>query len=190
MPSDPHPDLPPFDPPSRFRWVPPLMIGLALGGIVGCVVTFAVTVLAQRARATDLVAERFNIVAVLNAVPGTGDVTPPAEDKTAYLGRYGGRGESASAVRRKIRLRGLLPKGADANAFAQQLKAQVDAELSRQGAFPSGGNMVGSPSGAIEVRQTSETGYYTRDGRQGQLDLDLVVRDGRVEGVLIITEGR
>src|SRR5689334_15050879 len=139
MPSDPQPELPPFDPPSRFRWVPPLMIGLALGGALGCVVTFAVTVLAQQAKAKDLAAERFNISTVLAAVPGTGDVTA-AEDNTAYLGPAGRRGDSTgTAVRRKIRLQGSIPKGTDPSAFAQQLKAQIDAELSRQGTFQNGG---------------------------------------------------
>ncbi len=35
-----------------------------------------------------------------------------------------------------------------------------------------------------------EIGYFTRDGRRGQLDLHLEIRNGRVEGTLIITEGR
>jgi hypothetical protein len=188
MPSDPHPDLAPFDPPPRFRWVPPLMIGLALGGALGCVVTFAVTVLAQRSQAEELVAEQFNISTVLNAVPGTGDVTH-AEDMTDQLGRLNRRGVTGSAVRRKIRLVGSLPKGTAPSAFAQQLKAQIDAELGRQGAFQNGG-MGYSSGGGNEARVVSATGYTTRDGRQGYLDLDLVVRDGQVEGTLILTEGR
>jgi hypothetical protein len=165
------------------------MIGLALGGALGCVVTFAVTVLAQQAKAKDLAAERFNISAVLNAVPDTGNVTS-AEDNTAYLGPAGRRGDATgTAVRRKIRLQGSIPKGTDPGIFAQQIKAQIDAELGRQGAFPSGGSSSSS-SGGNEARETVGTNYYTRDGRQGYLDLDLVVRDGRVEGTVIITEGR
>ncbi len=175
------------DPHSRFRWVPPLMAGLALGGAVGCLVTFAVTVLGQRARANELVAERFDISQVV-AARGTGEVAV-TKDNTVYLGHAGRQGETTvSAVRREIRLRGAIPKGADPSAFAQQLKALIDAELSRQGALPTGSSSP--PSDGNEARQTAGTSYSTRDGRSGFLDLDLVVRDGRVEGVLIITEAR
>lgn len=177
------------DPPSRFRWVPPLCLGIALGGLIGCLATFAVLELGKRSQSKELVAEQFNISQVLNAVPGTGDVTF-AGDTTAHLGQYyGGRSDSGSAVRRRIQLRGSIPKDGDPAAFARQLKTQIDAELSRQGAFTSGGSS-GSSSGGNEARLTEETGYYTRDGRRGQLDLDVVVRNGQVEGTLILTEGR
>ncbi len=187
MSSDPRSDFPPFESPSRFRWVPPLMIGLALGGAVGCLATFVLITLAK-SRSSDLAAERFNTSTLLSAVPGSGDVTFP-EDNTTSLGRTDRRGESGSAVRRRIRLQGSIPKDADPNAFAQQLVAQIDAELSRQGAFQSGGSS-GSSSGGNEARQTKDMDYTTRDGRRGHLDLEVVVRNGQVLGTLILTEGR
>jgi hypothetical protein len=184
----PYPTYAP-DPPSRFRWVPPLGLGIALGGLIGCLATFAVLELGKRSAAQELAAERFNTSNVLNAVPGTGDVSFTG-DTTNHLGQhYGGRSITGSAVHRRIKLQGSLPKDVDPAAFVRQLKAQIDVELNRQGAYTSGGTSSSS-SGGNEARHTEETSYYTRDGRRGQLDLDVVVRNGRVEGTLTITEGR
>jgi hypothetical protein len=184
----PYPTYAP-DPPSRFRWVPPLCLGIALGGLIGCVATFAVLELGKQSRSSELVVERFNTSQVMNAVPGTGNVTFTG-DTTSHLGRYsGGRSDSGSAVHRRMQIQGSLPKGTDAGTFAQLIAAQIDAELSRLGAFKSGGSTM-SDSGGNVARETRETSYYTRDGRRGCFDLDLTVRDGRVEGTLILTEGR
>jgi hypothetical protein len=168
--------------------VPPLCLGIAIGGLIGCVLTYTITVLAQRSNARELAAERFNISNVLNAVPDTGSVTFTGDD-TETLGRLTGRSGSGSGVRRRIQLQGSIPKGTNPDAFAQQLVAQIDAELNRQGAFQSGGSSSTS-SGGNEARQTKDMSYYTRDGRRGFLDLELTVRNERVEGTLILTEGR
>jgi hypothetical protein len=166
-----------------------LCLGVAAGGLIGCLATFAVLELGKRARSSELAAERFSISNVLNAVPGTGNVTFTG-DTTNELGQYyGGRSASGSAVHRRMQIQGSLPKGTAAGTFAQQLATQIDAELGRLGAFRSGGSTM-SDSGGNVARETREISYYTRDGRRGCLDLDLVVRDGRVEGTLIITEGR
>lgn len=177
-----------FDPPSRFRWVPPLFLGIAVGGLIGCLATFVVLELGRRSRANDLIAERFNVANVLNGVDGTGNVTFTG-DTTHHLGQYSGGRMEGSAVYRRVQLRGSLPAGIDPGAFTRQLKTAIDAELSRQGAVASGGGSSSS-SGGNEARHSEETSYYTRDGRRGHLDLDLIVRDGKVEGTLIITEGR
>jgi hypothetical protein len=184
----PYPTYAP-DPPSRFRWVPPLGLGVAVGGLIGCLATFAVLELGKRSRSNGLAAERFSTANVLNGVDGTGDVTFTG-DTTNYLGQYySGRAGDGSAVHRRIQIQGSLPKGTDPGTFARQLKTAIDAELSRQGAFTSGGSSNSSAGGG-EARQSEATSYYTRDGRRGCLDLDLVVRNGRVEGTLTITEGR
>lgn len=184
----PYPTYAP-DPPSRFRWVPPLCLGVAAGGLIGCLATFLVLELGKRSRTDELAAQRFNISTVLNSVDGTGSVTFTA-DTTNELGNfYGGGSGNGSGVHRRIKLQGTLPKDTDPSAFTRQLKTAIDAELGRQGAFSSGGGSSTS-SGGNEARHTEEAGYYTRDGRRGYLDLDVVVRDGRVEGTLIITEGR
>jgi hypothetical protein len=178
-----------FDPPSRFRWVPPLCLGVAVGGLLGCLATFVVLELGKkRSQAAEVVAERFNVSNVLNGVPGTGDVTFTG-DTTHHLGQYYGGRPDGSAVYRRVQLRGTLPKDADPGAFTRQLKTAIDAELNRGGASVLGGGSS-STSGGGEARYTEETSYYTRDGRRGHLDLDVVVRHGRVEGTLIITEGR
>ncbi len=185
----PYPTYAP-DPPSRFRWVPPLGLGVALGGLIGCLATFAILELGKRSGATELVARQFNISNVINAVPGTaaGNVTF-SMDETTDLGRYDGDRAASSAAHRRMLITGSLPKGTDAGTFAQQLATQIEAELNRLGAFKSGGSSLSESSGDT-ARETRETIYYTRDGRRGHLDLDLTVRNGRVQGTLIITEGR
>jgi hypothetical protein len=182
----PYPTYAP-DPPSRFRWVPPLCLGIALGGLIGCVATFAVLELGKRSRSDELVAERFNTSNVLNAVPGAESVTFVV-DMTKPLGRYDGRPDSGSGVRRLIRLQGSILKDADPGNLGTQLQTQINAELSRQGAFTSGGSSSSSSGG--EYRLDEEKGYHTRDGRRGQLDLHLEIRNGQVHGFLILTEGR
>jgi hypothetical protein len=186
----PYPTYAP-DLPSRFRWVPPLFLGVAVGGLIGCLATFVVLELGKkRSQANEVVAERFNTSNALNGIPGIGDggVTFTG-DTTHHLGRYFGGRPDGSAVYRRVQLRGTLQKGVDPAAFTRQLKTAIDAELNRWGASTTGGGSS-STSGPTEARHTEETSYYTRDGRRGHLDLDLVVRDGRVEGTLIITEGR
>lgn len=178
-----------LDSPSRFRWVPPLGLGVALGGMIGCLATFAVLELGKRLRVTELTAQQFNTANVLNAVPGTGDVTF-SDDTTNHLGRVDDREGYGSAIHRRIQIQGWLPKGTNAGTFAQQFAAQVEAELDRLGTTQRGGSTLSS-SGTDSAKQVREVNYYTRDGRHGYLRLDLKVWSSHVvEGTLVITEGR
>ncbi|HET6573570.1 MAG TPA: hypothetical protein VFG68_08215 [Fimbriiglobus sp.] len=190
MSSDPLPTYAP-DRPARFRWVPPLGLGIAVGGLIGCLATFAILELGKRSRATELVAQQFNISNVINAVPGAapGNVTS-SMDETTDLGRSEGRRAEASAVHRRMLITGWLPKGTDAGAFAHQFAAQIGAELDRLGASRSGGSTLSS-SDNTSAKEVREIKYYTRDGRRGYLRLDLIVRASYVvEGTLVLTEGR
>jgi hypothetical protein len=187
MSAEPVPYYPP-DPPSRFRWVPPLMIGFAAGGLIGCLMTFGFTVLAQRSQSQELVAERFSPQHAFSVFAGEGDLRV-IEDTTTHLGRTDARSGSGSAVRRKIRFQGSITKGGDPSAFAQQVKNRIDTELNQLGAFISGGR-ASSSSGGNEAKETQEKEYYSRDGRRLFIAMDVSVRDGHVEGTLVLTEGR
>jgi hypothetical protein len=189
MSTEPLPGPDPYDePPSRLRWVVPAAIGLSIGILIGGAAIFIVMSLANRPRTTELAAEKFDIQAVLTSTPGAEDVSP-GNNSTDYLGTMGRRMNSGTAVHRRITLSGSVRSTTDVSSLGQTLKAQIDAELSRHGAFTSGGGSS-TTSGGNEYTHKWDSSYYTRDGRRGCVDGEIVIRQGTLQGFIIITEGR
>lgn len=182
MSAEPQPTTPParpipvsspadYEPPPRFRWAAPLCIGVALGAVIGCGVTFTMMALSGKSRG-DLVARQFNAGNAVAATAGVGNLRVN-NDTTSELGNYSRRTNTSNVVRRRITLTGEVADANGAGVAANSLKAAVDAELTRAGSFSSGGGSSAS-SGGSEYYGSFESTYYTRDGRRGQVDVEVV----------------
>lgn len=179
--SAPEPHVRYDDPPPRFRWVPPLMIGLTFGGIAGVLVTFVLMSATGRPGSAALAAEQFDPQRVLNQVPFGSGVSVSASGTPVPLGRD----PRGIAVRRRITYRGTLPPGADFGA----LLAQIEAELIRAGGLPnSRGRGTTSREGFSHL--ALDYTYTTRDGRHGTMDVELTVENGNLYGLVVLAEGR
>lgn len=172
------------EPPPRYRWVAPLFIGVALGAVLGGGVTFTMMALSIKSRG-DLVAKQFDVRRVVAGMPGDVHVNG---DSTNDLGSYGRRGTS-TAIRRRIELVGQVPADTNLSTLANQLKTQVDAELNQAGSYSTGGGSSTS-SGGNEFHGSFESTYYTRDGRRGQMDLQIEARGTSFRATLLLFEAK
>lgn len=175
------------EPAPRFRWVAPLFIGLALGAILGGAVTFTIMVLTSKSRA-ELFARQFNPSGLLAGLPEGAEIQVTS-DTTTELGAMGRRGIRGSAIRRRIVLDGSVPAGTNLENLATQVKARIDADLTRAGCWPSGGGSTTS-SGPEEYSGTFDSSYYTHDGRQGQSDLQIEAKGRNFHATLVLFEAR
>jgi hypothetical protein len=176
-----------YEPPPRFRWVAPLAIGVALGAVIGCGVTFTMMSLSTRSRG-ELTARQFDVNRTLQATPG-GEHLFVSTDTNSELGAYNRRGTGTNVVRRRITLSGQLAEGANASVIANNLKAAIDAELARAGSWSSGGGSSSS-SGGSEFTGWFESTYYTRDGRRGQVDLDVDAKGKTFRATILLFEAK
>jgi hypothetical protein len=192
MASDPSPDDD-FDDsaPSRSRWGVPLVLGLAVGGLVGGLAVFAtMRMAAERDQSASFAAEQFNFNQVLAGTDGLAD-GQPVTDNTAPLGKGDEYGSSTerSAVRRRIVLNRPLRPGAQPEEVGKDFRSQLDAEFARLGLRMTGGGSSASWGGG-EYRFSWDSGYVTRDGRRGRVDMEVDIHHGYAKVVLLLTEGR
>jgi hypothetical protein len=172
----------------RWRWVPPLFLGVAVGGLVGCLATLVLLMLSERPK--DLIAERFNVANVSNGVRGTG-VVAFTGDTTFDLGQPygGGPRHPESAVYRRLLIQGTLTQPADAGTFCTQLEAQIIAEMSRHAGAVSTSGRSESASGNLKLHKRNYV-YHAADGRMGHIELVLELHQDSILGLLGIVEGR
>ena len=175
------------EPPPRFRWVVPLFIGVALGAVIGGGVTFTMMALATKSR-TELVARQFDVNRALAATPG-GELLTVTNDSISELGAYNRRSNTSNVIRRRITLSGTVPAKTDHDALATQLKNQIDAELTKAGSWSTGSGSSSSSSGN-EYYGSFESTYYTRDGRRGQMDLQIDGRGTTFRATLLLFEAK
>lgn len=178
---------PPYDDLSpRFRWVPPLMIGLTFGAVAGMLVTFAVQRVTTKP-GVELLAPHIDIRRVVTAAAPQGELGV-STDTTLQIGRRNVSTNTADAVRRRVLLQGsVTPDRAD--ALRRALDAALQAEIGRQGGSQSGSGSSTS-SGLTHYRAIEEVSYYTRDGRQGHIDIVFDVQGNTANVVIILTEAR
>jgi hypothetical protein len=193
MASDPSPDDYDDSAPPRFRWGVPLVLGLAVGGLVGGLAMFAtMRMSAERDRSASFVAEQFNFTQAVANTTGFADGNPVA-DSTAPLGageEYGSASAERSAVRRRLTLTRPLRPGAKAEEVGKEFRDQLDAEFARLGVRMTGGGSSASWDGRNEYQFSWDSGYVTRDGRRGRVDMEFDIRGGYAKVVLLLTEGR
>lgn len=164
----------------RYRWVPPLITGLILGGIAGMVVS----VVAWRAtRPTPrLLARQFDVQQVATSAGLTvlADLSDP-------LGRSAGTTDQAEAVRRQVVLVGTVPVGG-ADGVRPTLDLAVVTGVARLGGGRTKGGIHTTLAADKEYGHTLGTTYHTRDGRTGQTDVVFLAVDGTIRVVLTLSE--
>ena len=175
------------DPPPRFRWVPPLMVGLTFGAVAGMLITFVVWRLTARPEAGSLLAQRLDLRRVVTTAAPQGELHV-STDATSPIGRRTTSANTAGAVHRRVILQGNLPTE-KADAVRRALDNELRAEINRMGGSQSGSGSSTS-SGPTEYRATEELTYYTSDGRQGHIDLVFDVRSNIANVLIILTEAR
>lgn len=170
------------EPPPRFRWLAPLGIGAALGAVLGGGVAFAILSLATRPRG-ELVLRQFSAERVVSATPGVEHLSVTT-DATAELGGYNRRSGGRNVARRRIVLSGEVADANDFGAIARVIERAIHTELARFGSWSSTGSTISDNHGWFESI------YYTRDGRQGQMDLEVVGHGTAFRATILLFEAK
>jgi len=96
--------------------------------------------------------------------------------------------DGGTSIRRRIELTGTIRDPAEASTIANKLKAQIEAEIARHGAYTSGGGSSSSSSDT-RVHFLGESSFYKGSNR-GQVDIVFHSNDRQVHAVILIHEGR